>query len=295
MEIAVVDEVQTQDSTMMGEPVRTGAFKLKRLFDDDAPDGFNFWFCRSNHVEGEGEAHQTPRHHHTFAQIKFTEKGANNVCPGQDIGEGDIGYFPRGTYYGPQVKSTCTTFTVQFGFNGEHQRGARWEDRRGEALQRLKARGEIRDGLYIETDPATGETRVRDSVEALYDERHRMVKGTGLSIGPEGYETPIIMHPKAFPYFQAGPGVELKHLGQFYDQPGPNGDVRISMVRLSDGGSYTLRADRPHLAWSVSEGLELDGRSYPALTCVYSPRGDEGRLSGADGVEAYVLEFPRLD
>ncbi len=295
MRIAVAEDVQTQDSAMMGEPVRPGSFKLKRLLDDDAPDGFNFWFCRGEHANAGDRAHQTPRHNHTFAQIKFTEKGASNLFPGVDIEAGDIGYFPRAAYYGPQAKDTCTTFTAQFGFNGEHQRGKAWEDHRAEALRRLKTRGTIEDGMFIETDPATGKRTERDSVEALYDERLRMLTGKSLVLGPRGYDAPIVMHPKAFSYFRAGPGVEVKHLGRFYDQPGPNGDVRISMVRLSEGGDYTLRSDRPHIAWTLSPGLQVEGREYPGLTCLYSPRGEAGHLSGANGVEVYVVEFPRLD
>ena len=294
MKIAVIDEVPTQESAAMGNPVRAGSFGIKRLFDDDAPDGFNFWFARSEHRGGE-DAHATPRHHHTFAQIKFTEKGASNITPGQDLEEGDIGYFPRAAFYGPQVKSPCTTLTVQFGFNGEHQRGKAWEDHRDEALKRLRDRGTIENGLFVEVDPATGEKTVRDSVDALYDERHRMLKGTPLVIGDEGYEAPILMHPKAFPYFEVSPGVELKHLGRFYDQPGPNGDVGISMVKLSDGGTFTLRADRPQIAWAMAAGLEIDGKAYPALTALYSPRGEEGALASKNGVEVYVLEFPRLN
>ena len=294
MKVALINEVPTQESAAMGDPVRAGSFKLKRLFHDDAPDGFNFWFARSEHQGGEG-AHATPRHHHTFAQIKFTEKGASNVAPGLDIDEGDLGYFPRAAYYGPQKRDTCTTFTVQFGFNGEHQRGKAWEDHRDEALRRLRERGTIENGLFVEVDPATGEKKVRDSVEALYDERHRMLKGTPLAIGDEGYEAPILMHPKAFAYFEVSPGVELKHLGRFYDQPGPNGDVGISMARLSDGGAFTLRADRPQIAWAMAAGLEIDGKTYPELTTLYSPRGEETTLSSNAGVEIHILEFPRLD
>ena len=68
--------------------------------------------------------YRTPRHNHTFQQIKFTESGRADVTPGEYIEEGDIGYFPRGAYYGPQAREKdTTTIACQFGFNGEHQRG----------------------------------------------------------------------------------------------------------------------------------------------------------------------------
>ncbi len=294
MIISIAEEIQNKDQNS-GLAVRDGAQNIKRLLEDDAPDGFNFWFVRSDHVNVGEDAFQTPRHHHTFAQVKMTERGSSDLGLGQSIDAGDIGYFPHGAYYGPQHKESCTILGVQFGFNGEHQRGKRWEEHRAEAMNRLKSRGRIEKGIFIETDPVTGETRERDSVDALYDERYQMLTGKRLVIGPAAYEAPIVMHPKAFSYFQAGRGVELKHLGQFYDWPGPNGDVRISMVRLSDGGTYTLRPDRPQIAWTLTPGLHVQGRSYPELTCLYSPRGEAGEMSGADGIEVYVVEFPRLD
>ncbi len=294
MKVVVAGGVSVRDQNS-GLHVRTGNIDTQRLLEDDAPDGLNFWLVRNTFANTSDEAFKTPRHHHPFAQIKFVEKGSSNFAPGQYVGEGEIGYFPRAAWYGPQEKDHCTSFSMQFGFDGQHQRGARWEARRGEVMERLKSRGRVEGGLYYETDSESGETMVRDSVEALYDERMRLVMGEPLVVEPEAYDAPILMHPAAFPFFQVAAGVELKHLGRFYDQPGPNGDVRIDVVRLNEGGSYALRSDRAQLAWALKAGLTVDGESYPELTSLYSPRGEEGRIGGVGGVEAYVVEFPRLD
>jgi hypothetical protein len=294
MQIGIVEETQPRDQNG-GLHVRKGGVgrEIRRLLEDDAPDGFNFWFARSVNHGGEG-AFESPRHKHTFQQIKFAESGAIDVTPGQYIETGGIGYFPRGAYYGPQRREDCVSLVVQYGFNGEHQRGHYWEDRRAEALERLNARGRIVDGVFIETDPDTGETKTRDSMDALYDERYQMLKSKPLTIPPPAYDAPILMHPSAFTYFEFGPGVELKYLGRFFDQAGPNGDVTISMLRLT-GGTYALRADRPQIAWAVSPGLKVEGRTCPELTSIYSPRGEEGLVAGDDGIEVYMIEFPRLD
>lgn len=296
MQIGIVEETQPKDfDAGLSVRVNGGNRERRRLLEDDAPDGFNFHFTRTSHDHEPGEGVRHPRHNHTFQQIRYVEKGRSDVTPGQYIEEGEIGYFPRGAYYGPQERERGTAgLGVQFGFNGEHQRGPYWESRRAEALQRLNERGRIEEGRYIWTDPETGEVKTRDAVDALYDERYQMLKGKPLVIPPAGYEAPIIMHPKAFSYFQAGPGVEVKHLGQFYDQPGPNGDVRISMVRL-DGGVYPLEADRPFIAFTVQPGLEVEGRVYPDRTAVYSPRGEDGLISGKGGLEVIIYRFPRLD
>ncbi|HWE45813.1 MAG TPA: hypothetical protein VG407_07270 [Caulobacteraceae bacterium] len=294
MEVIVATDVSVADPNN-GLNVRTGSINTQRLVGDDAPDGLNFWLVRNTFDSNGGEVFQTPRHHHSFAQIKMVEKGSSNFVPGKDIEEGEIAYFPKSAWYGPQAKDNCTSFSMQFGFNGEHQRGKRWEDRRVEAMERLSARGRFEKGLYHETHPLEGEPRTRDSVEALYDERARMVLGKPLPIADEAYDSVILMHPKAFPYFAVSAGVELKVLGRFYDQPGPNGDVCISMVRLSDGGGYTLGDDRAQIGWTLDDGLVIDGKTFPPLTSFYSPRGETTELSGTDGIEVYLVTFPRLD
>lgn len=294
MQIVVAGDVAAKDANS-GLGVRTGSIDTQRLLEDDAPDGLNFWFVRNSFANNAEDAFKTPRHHHTFAQIKMVEKGSSNFLPGKDIQEGDIAYFPRAAFYGPQEKDNCTSFGMQFGFNGEHQRGQRWESRRAEAMENLQKRGRIENGVFIGKDPDTGEEIVRDSVEALYDERMRLVTNRRLVVGPEAYDSVILMHPAAFSYFPVSEGVELKHLGRFYDQPGPNGDVAISMVRLSEGGTYRLDEDRAQLGWTIAEGLTLDGRTYPALTSFYSPRGEVVELAGIGGVEVYLVTFPRID
>lgn len=296
MKISVVDEVQSTDPNK-GLQVRDGGANrdFRVLFGDDAPDGFNFWFGRTVQNDEGDDAFVSPRHKHTFQQIKFCEKGALDVTPDLNIYAGELGFFPKGAYYGPQRRERgLTSWVVQYGFNGEHQRGDYWEAGRAEALQRLKARGRVENGLYIERNPETGETTTRDSVDALYNERHLLLKGVPLKISEPTYDAPIIFHPQNMPYYDAAPGLELKQLGHFFDQPGPNGDVSLFMARLS-GGVLDLSADRPQIVWTVDAGLKADGRVCPGAAAVYSPRGEPGQVSGENGLEVYVVEFPRLD
>jgi hypothetical protein len=295
MNVVIASEVPIEDANRDQNSVRSGTYDMQRLLEDDAPDGLNFWLLRNNFVNLGDSAFNTPRHRHPFAQIKYLEKGASNFAPGQDIPEGAIAYFPRATFYGPQTKENCISLSMQFGFNGEHQRGQRWESRRVETMERLKERGTLGANGYIVKNDETGEMIVRDSVQAIYEERYKLVTGKELVIRPASYDAPILMHPDAFSYFEAGTGVELRHLGRFYDQPGANGDVAISGLRLTQGGRYTLRAERAQVAWSIAPGLEIDGRPSSALTFVYSPRGETADLVGHDGVELFLVEFPRLD
>ena len=295
MKVISAQDIDPFESNADGRSSRKGSYPSQRLFTEEAPDGLNFVFLRNAFIYSGEQAFETPRHRHTFAQVKFIAEGSSNYAPGQDIGEGEIGYFPRMAWYGPQHKEACTSMVIQYGFHGEHQKGPVWEGYRAEAIERLKARGEIKDGQYFDTDPATGKPRVRDGVEAIYEEQYLMHTGQALPAPPPpGYDAVILMKPDGFPWFEAAPGVEVKRLGDYFDQPGPNGDTRISKLRLS-GGAHTLSADRAQLCWAVAPGLITDGRMRPEITTVYCPRGEEGVLSGDGGLEVFVVEFPRRD
>jgi len=298
VQVVIADEVQGVDASNKPYMVRSGGSLWREVLEDDAPDGLNFLMRSNIQIHGGDKAFSSPRHHHTFQQVRFAFKGNLNVTPGQDLLQGDIAYFPKGAYYGPQTRQKGgVTVGIQYGFHGEHQQGRVWSPLRVPAVENLKARGKFENGLYFEVDPATGETRQHDAVGIVYEEQYRLMYGEDkvLDFPPERYEAPILMHPKAFDYYRSGPGVEVKRLGQFFDQPGPNGDTRISQVRLSDAGVYPLAAERAQVAWTISPGLVIDGRTYPELTCVYSPRGEDGSLSGNDGVEVFVVDFPRRD
>ena len=165
---------------------------------------------------------------------------------------------------------------MQYGFGDDYPTGGKdWREKYRDATRALRLKGEFRDGLFIDTDPDTGEVRTRDGLEAAHEE----YAGRRLPIPAAGYDAPILMHPGAFGYYEAEPGVEVKPLGRFFDYPGPNADVRISVLRLSGAGTFALGPERGQVAWSVSPGLRIDGRTYPDLTCLYSPL-DEDVVAG---------------
>ncbi|HWD96731.1 MAG TPA: hypothetical protein VG246_09955 [Acidimicrobiales bacterium] len=298
MEVVVAAEVPV-DERNDAASVRGGgpnSHIRQPLLGDDAPDGLSFTFSRSQWLSGDDHVLTNPRHHHAFQQIRWTESGKVNYGPNQDIVEGDVGYFPRGAYYGPQVRDQGIVLTLQFGFHGEKQAGGGyWEQYQKHALEKLHANGTFRSGVYIDIDPMSGEERVRDGVQALYDEQYFAATGREFVVPDEGYHAPIHLHTGAFTYYESAPGVEIKRLGDFFDHPGPRGDVRLSLIRLSNGGVTTFGADRAQLAWTKSPGLTINGTTYPELTFVYCPRNEQADVSGDDPLELNVVEFPRLD
>ena len=149
------------------------------------------------------------------------------------------------------------------------------------------------DARHIERQP--GERRERDSGQALYEEQYATLTGKRFVVPQEGYDTPILLHPQAFEYYQAAPGLEIKNLGCFFDHPGPNADIRLSVVRLSPGAAYHFGLDRAQIAWTTDAGLHVGDRTYPELTYLYSPRGEKAEISAESTAEVFVVEFPRLD
>ncbi len=279
---------QGKEPGRTGHHPRAGGAVSQIMLQDEAADGLNIRFQRTQFFGGDKTFH-SPRHNHAFPQVRFTESGVVNYAPGQNIEAGNICYFPRAAYYGPQTKDQGVSVAVQYGFNGECQDGPSWRRYREEALRRLNERGSFRDGLFIS---ANG--HAVDAVLALHKEQYWLHTNREFDYRPAVYETPILFHPKAFEYYQAAPGIEVKQFGRFYDHPGPNGDTGILMARLS-GAAYRLTADRAQIAWTRGAGLTIDGETYGEPPFLYSPRGEETVIAGPDGIEIYVIEFPRLD
>lgn len=291
MEVVIAANVREEEQRFAGRPGRT---VRQYLLSDNAPDGLNINLYRSQYQGGDA-AFGSPRHHHAFQQIRWTEQGSVNYAPGQEIPAGDLAYFPRGAYYGPQRKDQGIGLLLQFGFGAEHQSGAAWNRYREAAMRRLTERGRFENGLYVSVDPETGGTVERDAVQAIYEEQAKD-RGSGeFIIRPEGYEMPVLIHPAAFAYYQAEPGVEIKHLGSFYDHPGPNAGVRLSLLRLSRGGAYDLDPERAQFGWAAQPGLQIDGKTCPELTYFHSPREESSVLSADDKAEVHLVELPRLD
>jgi hypothetical protein len=295
MEVVVAQDVATQAQDKGNDSaLRPGGVLRQMLLHDNAPDGLSFKFFRSRYQPGD-KAFTSPRHRHAFQQLRWTESGEINYGPDQYIGRREMAYFPRGAYYGPQVKDTGVGLLLQLGFDDEHQYGGVWSSLRDDAIKRLKENGEFKDGVYVDTDPETGERRERDSGQALYEEQYEARTGKRFVVPAAGYETPILLHPDAFEYYTVAPGVEVKNLGHFFDHAGPNADIRISMLRLSAGGTYTFSAERAQLAWTTDAGLIVEGKTYPELTYLYSARDEKAEISADPNVEVFVIDLPRPD
>jgi len=290
MQIVTVAAVAPMQQTEL----RPGATIRQSLLAEDASDGLNFRLFRSQYLSG-AAAFESPRHRHAFQQVRWTESGSVNYGPGENIPEGDIAYFPRGAHYGPQRKDHGVGWLLQLGFNGEQQSGPKWDSLREPAIQRLKARGSIERGMFVERDAVSGKSIEMDIAQALYQERYTMHTNQQFVVPEPRYASPVLMHTQVFDYFPVKPGIEAKCLGRFFDYPGLHADLSISTMRFSGNASHGLAAERAQIGWAKQAGLRVGGETYPAMTCFYSPRFEEHAVSGVQGLEIFLLEMPRLD
>jgi len=95
MDVVVAGEVTAQAQDRGADsPLRPGGVLRQMLLSDNAPDGLSFKFFRSRYQPGE-KAFTSPRHHHAFQQLRWTESGQINYGPGQYISAREMAYFPR--------------------------------------------------------------------------------------------------------------------------------------------------------------------------------------------------------
>jgi hypothetical protein len=259
---------------------RSGEIDFKRLLQGvaGAPDNYELSLVRA------GGDYFTPRHRHNFDQVRLCLSGAMNFAPGRDLKAGTVGYFPEGTFYGPQAMTQPSEVLLLqhggaagYGFMGYQQLTAGYEA--------LRAKGEFDKGAFSYRD-AQGRTHRKDGYEAVWEH----VNGRTVEYPPPRYDEPVIMNPANFKWTPV-PGVggfEVKHLGTFGER-----NLRVGFVRASRGATYTSSdLTAPELIFVVEGALNLSGKSIGAWSAARLDASDNG--GSIEAVEASEVFFVRL-
>jgi hypothetical protein len=257
---------------------RAGALYVKALAAGEVLPNCGFWLALARYGTGE-DAYETPRHRHTFEQIRYTVEGRQNYAPGKYLPEGWLAYFPAGAYYGPQREKEGTTLTLQFG------EGYLTKEQRDRAQLELGKRGRFENGVFRANEPIDGRKN-QDAVEAMFE----VIHGRKLEYPEPRYAGPIAIDPSAFAWLPLGEGISHKPLGSFTER-----DVRISMVRWDDDASYSLGDGRTHFVFSLTGTVRVGGETHPPRTLVWSIFGEEVEVSAASGTEALVYAMPCVE
>jgi len=246
---------------------REGDITFKRLLQGtpDAADNFELSIIRNR------GAYYTPRHRHNFEQIRLVLSGVFSYAGRKVMHTGDAGYFPEGTWYGPQTVSDCETLIVQYG--GPSGSGFLDYDALHEGHLAMARVGSFERGVFRRGEGSNrppGSRKNQDGYEAIWE----FVRGRRVSYPPARYDEPVIAGSAACPWRPtAAAGIEAKAYGAF------DGGARMEHLRLAPGAALAIDAAASTQLLYVEAGTgHADGAPYRPTTAIAVDRGGTGRL-----------------
>jgi hypothetical protein len=202
----------------------------------------------------------SPRHRHTFEQIRYFIDGAAKFGD-VDYHPGDCVYFPESVAYGPQIGidgTDCLHMTLQFsGPSGTYY--PRPEEQ-AEAQAELATVGSYVGGKYRYADG-----REQDSFEATVE--HLTKKP--VTYATPRYDRPIRMRVSAFtPVPDTGDArLAVRRLGAF-NEIGPD----VSVIEAQPGAVLPGDVDGQTVVRFLLEGsVHYDGRAFSGLSAFFFP------------------------
>jgi hypothetical protein len=268
------------------EEVRRGrvrTIRRKRLPLDSGLAGVTLEFSYCTVPDG----YFTPRHKHNFDQIRYTLSGVQSTGLG-DLAPGECGYFPEGSYYGPQKQEgDCECLVLQFqGPSGEHLLSNEEMNATYEKL--IKAGAVFENGVYKGRKP-DGSPKNKDSYEAIWEEH----EGRELTFPAPRYRDPVMMMSKQYRFVpdRKRAGVDIKHLGTFNELRTGIGFLRLRPGASLDAGEQEDAEIRFLLEGSVTYGGEAQGEG----TYFYLPNGAHAEAMSSDtGATFFTITLPML-
>jgi hypothetical protein len=261
------------------EKHREGSLAFKNLFKGDEGDPNNFrWVLSRN-----SGTYRSPQHRHNFDQVRFCVKGTANIAPGKTLNQGDVGYFPEGTPYGPQedLHSHRLTLVLQGGgASGLGYMSAAQLRRGHEELERL---GSFSGGRFRRH----GESESRDSYEAIWEH----VFGRPIAYPPQRYDEPILIRSAAFAWRRNGGGNASRKLFGSFSERG----TRLEMLRIEPGERAMLGEDgATTLAFAVCGRGRHNGERWSAHSALRLAPGETVNLEGDEPAELFVITLPTI-
>jgi hypothetical protein len=246
LQITLPAEARPSDSS-----VRTEIQKATTLLEGEEGSANNF-YVNLMHALGE---HDGPRHRHDFDQVRYPLEGEFVYGEGKVLPQGWVGYFPEGTYYGPQLRRPgLLLFYSQFG--GASGRGHLSAQQRKWARAELGKKGVVSKNLFSYTDSA-GVPQTMDAHEAMAE----LVRGVREEYPAPRYHDVILMNPANFHWVADGKdsGVRRKLLGVFNER-----GTSISFIALEAGASLQVGMHTAPELYFLTEGiLQCGGRLCP--------------------------------
>jgi hypothetical protein len=260
------------------EKHREGSLAFKNLFKGEEGDPNNFRWVLSRNT---GD-YRSPVHRHNFDQVRFCVQGAANIAPGKSLNEGDVGFFPEGTPYGPQqdLKAHRLTLVLQGGGASGLGYMSSAQLRRGH--DELEKRGSFGGGRFC----FHGQTETRDSYEAIWEH----VFGRSIAYPPQRYDEAILIRTASFTWVRdrASDGVSRRFLGSFTER-----GTRLEMLRVAPDGQAVLgEADAMVLAFVVTGHGRGNAGSWHQHSAFRIGAGETLTLRGDELADLFVITLP---
>jgi hypothetical protein len=204
---------------------RSGGIDFKRLIQGTpgALDNLELSLVRTA-----GDYH-TPRHRHNFDQVRFCLEGVMNYAPGKNLERGAVGYFPEGTFYGPQ-QDTAVSLTLVLQIGGASGYGFMSYDQLNAGYQQLCDYGNFQRGVFTRTT-ADGRIVRKDGYEAVWEH----VMRREVRYPAPRFDEPVVMFPDNFNWIGLGGGIEVKRLGAFGER-----GLELSFIHAPRGAKHVI-------------------------------------------------------
>jgi hypothetical protein len=263
--------------------IREGIFRSRRILNGapGTPGNFSLQI-------GVTPSYFSPRHRHNFDQVRYQLDGDFDFGPDGLMKAGTIGYFPEGTYYGPQSSATeNSTLVLQFG--GASRSGYISAEQYEKAAAELSKHGTFSKGVYTQLKPDGGKIN-KDAYEAVWEQ----VNGRPLVYPKQRYLRPVFMDPESFDWIRLDrqPGVSWKNLGEFSERL-----TRLSLYKISPGAAIQLVENSIYFVLAGSGSA--DGKPFERHATIYLQFGEHGTAcvpsSAAAPAEFLHIGLPHFD
>jgi hypothetical protein len=217
-------------------------------------------------------------------RFAFASKARRTSRPGKTLHQGDVGFFPEGTPYGPQqdIASPRLTLVLQGGGASGLGYMSSAQLRRGhDELEKLGSFGGGRFRFH-------GQSESRDSYEAIWEH----VFGRPIVYPPQRYDEAILIRTAAFVWVCRGASgkVSRKFLGSFTER-----GTRLDMLRIEPGGHIALGEPAAMvLAFVVGGSGRGDGAPWSTHSAFRIAAGETLQLEGDALAELFVITLPTV-
>lgn len=262
-----------------GLEYRGGTFHYRNLMEGESGTIDNFQLSMGRNDKD----FVSPRHRHNFEQFRFQLEGDLDFDRDGVMKPGMVGYFPEGTYYGPQTsEGEATTFVLQFGGSSGQGYLSRKEVNAG--MAELRKTGTFDGGVYRRNEGEPGK-RNMDGFQAIWEHAN----GRPLQFPKARYDKPVMMDQAGYEWvpMEDAPGVSEKLLGVFTERRSQSG-----MLRLAAGA--TLKGQGRSLYLCYKGNGQVDGQPLRALTTVFLERGEQATFKAEQEVEMIHFGLPDL-